>query len=134
MLKQIFNNLFNRKEAKIGFNIDFVNGTLNHNPITKLNAGKCSLTFEKQTMYIKQGDIVLTENMSDVASMRTWTFKGKIYIAIETKTYNEYKFCFGDVDLWLKSLENYANAFNIPFEYCGESGGNNDDETGDIDE
>jgi len=121
MLKQIFNNLFNRKQAKIGFNLDFVNGTLNHNPISKIKAGKCALNFENQIMTIKQDENILTENMSDVKSMRTWTFKGNVYIAIETKTYNEYKFSFGNFDLWLKSIENYSKAFDIPFEYCGES-------------
>lgn len=124
---QIFNNLFNRKYAKFGFNVDFVNGTLNHNVITKIKAGKCALNFENQTIIIKQGNEIITDNMSDVSSMRTWTFKGNVYFAIETKTYNEYKFCFGATDLLLKSLENYANAFNIPFEYCEESN-NHDDE------
>lgn len=126
MLKQIFNNLFNRKEAKIGSNVDFVNGTLNHNSITTIQAGKCALNFENQIMTIQQGDNILTENMSDVSSMRTWTFKGNVYLAIETKTYNEYKFSFGNVDLWLKSIENYSIAFGIPFEYCGESKENDD--------
>jgi len=127
MLKQIFNNLFNRKQAKIGFNLDFVNGTLNHNPISKIKAGKCALNFENQIMTIKQDENILTENMSDVKSMRTWTFKGNVYIAIETKTYNEYKFSFGNFDLWLKSIENYSKAFDIPFEYCGESTENDDE-------
>lgn len=128
MLKQIFNNLFNRKEAKIGFNVDFVNGTLNHNSIITIQAGKCALNFENQIMTIQQDDNILTENMSDVSSMRTWTFKGNVYLAIETKTYNEYKFSFGNVDLWLKSIENYSTAFGIPFEYCGESKENDDED------
>ena len=44
-----------------------------------------------------------------------------IYFAIKMKTSSEYMFSFGNVDLWLKSIENYSKAFNIPFEYCGES-------------
>ena len=127
MLKQIFNNLFNRKQAKIGFNVDFINGTLNHNPISKIKAGKCALNFENQVMTIKQDENVLTENMSDVESIRTWTFKEKMYFAIATRTYNEYKFAMPVIDndalklALLKPLVRYADAFNISIQDDGES-------------
>jgi len=128
MLKQLFKNAFKPKDAKFSFNIEFINGTLNHNPISNIKRGKCQLNFENQKFTIKQNDEILTDYMTDVDSIRTWTFQGNVYFAINTKTYNEYKFSFGTVDFWLKSLERYAIAFNIPFEYCGESI-NNDDET-----
>ena len=121
MFKQIFNNLFNPKEAKFGFNLDFVGGTLNHNPIVKIQKGKCKLNFEKQTLIISQDEQSIIDYMVDVESIRTWQFKGNIYFAIKTKTYNEYMFSFGSVDLWLKSIQRYAQAFNIPFKDCGES-------------
>jgi len=131
MFKQIFNNIFNRKEAKLGFKIFFINGTINHKPITNIVKDKCLLDFENQTMIIKQGDVSLTEKMSDVSSMRTWTFKGNVYFAVETKTNNEYKFSFGTVDFWLKAVENYAKEFDIPFEYCGESEESSEDDDND---
>ncbi len=121
MLKQIFKNLFDRKNAKLGFNLDFVKGDVNHNEITKIKKGKCKLNFENQQIIISQNNEIITDNMNDVYNFRTWTFKGNIYFAISMKTHSEYMFSFGEVDFWLKSLENYAQAFDVPFEYCGES-------------
>lgn len=126
MLRQLFKNAFKPKEAKFGFNLDYIDGSLNHNPINNIKRGKCQLNFENQTFTIKQNDESLIDYMSDVHSIRTWTFKGNVYFAIDTKTHNEYKFSFGAVDYWLKALEKYATAFEIPFEYCGES--DSDDE------
>ena len=79
MLKQLFKNAFQPKEAKFGFNVEFVNGTLNHNPISNLQAGKCALNFEKQIMTIKQNNNVLTENMTDVESIRTWSLNRELF-------------------------------------------------------
>jgi hypothetical protein len=127
MLKQLFDNLFNPKKAKFGYNVEFVNGTLNHNPINKIQAGKCALNFENETFIFKQGDEILTDNMSDVESIRTWTFKGKMYFAIATRTYNEYKFSMPVIDnetiklALLKPLIKYADAFNISIQDDGES-------------
>lgn len=121
ILKQVFNNLFDRKNAKFGFNVDFVNGYVNYNEITNIKKGKCSLKFENQEIIISQNNEIIKDFMSDVYNFRTWTFKGNIYFAIKMKTSSEYMFSFGNVDLWLKSIENYSKAFNIPFEYCGES-------------
>lgn len=121
MLKQLFKNVFKPKDAKFGFNIEFINGTLNHNPINNIKRGKCQLNFENQAFTIKQKNEILTDYMTDVNSIRTWTFQGNVYFAISTKTYNEYTFSFGTVDFWLKTIEKYANLFDIPFEYCGES-------------
>lgn len=46
--------------------------------------------------------------MQDVYFFRTWSFKGKNYLAIKTKTASEYKFCFDSVDFWFKAIENYS--------------------------
>lgn len=127
MLKQLFDNLFNPKKAKFGYNVEFVNGTLNHNSITKIQAGKCALNFENEQFTFKQGDAILTDNMSDVESIRTWTFKEKMYFAIATRTYNEYKFAMPVIDndalklALLKPLVRYADAFNISIQDDGES-------------
>ena len=135
MFKQLFKNAFQPKEAKFGFNLNFVSGTLNHNPISKLKAGKCALNFENQIMYIKQGDEVLTENVSDIESIRTWTYKRKAFVMhIFTKTHNEYKFstAFDNENmlkmLILESLTRYANAHNIPNEFCGDFSNHGDSE------
>lgn len=127
MFKQLFNSILNPKELKFGYNVEFVNGTLNHNPISKIKAGKCALNFENQTFIFKQGDETLTDNMSDVQSIRTWTFKEKQYFSIETKTYNEYKFAMPVIEnesvklTLLKPLINLADAFNITIQDDGES-------------
>jgi len=127
MLKQIFDNLFNPKQAKFGYNVEFVNGTLNHNPISKIKAGKCALNFENQQFTFKQGNETLSDNMSDVESIRTWTFKEKMYFAIATRSYNEYKFSMPVLDnetlklAILKPLVRYADAFNITIQDDGES-------------
>ena len=126
-LKQFFSNLFNCKNAKLGFNVDFVNGYVNYNEITKIKKGKCVLNFENQQIIITQNNESISDYMSDVYNFRTWNFKGNVYFAIKMKTSSEYKFCFGNVDFWLKALENYTKAFNIPFEYCGESGENDNE-------
>lgn len=125
MLKQLFNNLFDRKNAKFGYNVEFVNGTLNHNSINNIKAGKCALNFENQQIIFKQGNEILTDNMSDVESIRTWIFKEKMYFAIATRSYNEYKFCMPVFDnetlklAILKPLINYADAFNIKIQDDG---------------
>ncbi len=127
MFKQLFKNAFNPKESKFGYNVDFVNGTLNHNPISKIKAGNCTLNFENQTFIFKQGEQTLIDNMSDIESIRTWTFKGKQYFSIETKTYNEYKFAMPILEnetikhALLKPLFNIADAFNITIQDDGES-------------
>ena len=127
MLKQIFKNLFDRKNAKLGFNLIFINGYVNHNEITKIKKGACKLNFENQRFVILQDNESISDNMNDVYNIRTWTFKENVYFAIRMKTHSEYMFSFGTVDFWLKTLENYAKAFNIPFEYCRESKENEDD-------
>ena len=128
MFKQLFNNVFDRKNGKLGFKPDFVNGTLNHKPITEIEAGKCKLNFENQAFKISQNDKFLTDKMENVCSIRTWIFKGKLYLIIETKQHNNYMFSFPDVEIndltigiLLKPLETYAKEFEIPFEYQGES-------------
>jgi hypothetical protein len=127
MLKQLFKNAFQPKELKFGYNVEFVNGTLNHNPINKIKAGKCELKFENQTFIFKQDNETLTDNMSDVEKIRTWTFKGKQYFCIETRTYNEYKFSMPVIDnetvklALLKPLIRIADAFNIDIQDDGES-------------
>lgn len=139
MLKQLFKNAFQQKESKFGFNLDFVGGTLNHNPINNFRTGEeCALNFENQQMFIKQGDNVLTENMTDIESIRTWTYKRKTFVIhIHTKTYNEYKFSTGFADhkmtqmLIMQVLTKHADAFGIPIEFCGDfkkHGNDKDDE------
>lgn len=137
MLKQLFKNAFQPKEAKFGFNVEFVNGTLNHNPISNLQAGKCALNFEKQTMTIKQNNNVLTENMTDVESIRTWSLNRELFfIQFNTKTYNEYKFKIKLADstifntMILQVLTRYADAFGIPITFDGnfKENDNEDDE------
>lgn len=127
MFKQIFDNIFNPKQAKFGYNVEFVNGTLNHNPINKIQAGKCALNFENQQFIFKQGDNIVIDNMNDIESIRTWTFKEKMYFAIATRSYNEYKFSMPKLDnetiklAILKPLIRYADAFNIIIQDDGES-------------
>lgn len=135
MLKQLFKNAFQPKEAKFGLNVEFVNGTLNHNPISKLQAGKCALNFENQKMIIKQGDNVLTENMTDVESIRTWSLNRKfLFMQFNTKTYNEYKFKMDmSMDekvmymILMQPLTKYADAFGIPITFDGNFRENDND-------
>ncbi len=126
MFKRLFNNLFDRKNAKFGFKLDFIKGYINHNEITNIKKGKCQLNFENQCFTISQDNETISDNMKDVYNIRTWTFKGFVYFAIRMTTHSEYMFCLGETDLLLKALENYTKAFNIPFEYCGESTENDD--------
>jgi hypothetical protein len=127
MLKKIFANLFDRKNGKLNFKLDFVQGHINHNEIKNIKAGQCLLNFENQAFEIKQGDEIISEKMSDVYNVRTWEYKGNFYFAISMKTYSEYMFSFGEVSFWLKALENYVKAFDIPFEYSDESNEDNDE-------
>lgn len=127
MLKQLFKNAFQPKEAKFGFDVEYVDGTLNHNPITNFQTGKCTLNFEKQIMTIKQNDNILTENMTDVESIRTWSLNRKfLFIQFNTKTHNEYKFKMDmSMDekvmylILMQPLTKYADAFGIPITFDG---------------
>lgn len=115
MLKQIFSNLFDRKNAKIGFNVEFISGNLNHNEIKNLHAGKCSLNFEKQEFIIKQDSETYSESMLNVYNFVKIQEKNKFLLEINTKTHNDFTFNFGESDLWFQAIKNYADAFQIPF-------------------
>ncbi len=128
MLKQLFKNVFDRKNAKFGFKLNFVSGTLNYKSITEIKSDKCTLNFENQAFKISQNDKFLTDKMENVCSIRTWIFKGRLYLVIETKRHDEFMFSFPGVEpsdlaigMLLRPLEVYAKEFEIPFEYQGES-------------
>lgn len=114
MLKQLFSNLFDRKNAKMGFNVEFVSGYLNHNEIKNLHAGKCSLNFEKQEFIIKQDSETYSESMLNVYNFVKIQKENKFLLHINTKTHNEFTFNFGEFDLWFQAIKNYADAFQIP--------------------
>lgn len=128
MIKQLFNNIFDKKNAKLEFKPHFVSGTLSYKSITDIKSDKCKLDFENQAFKISQNDKILSDKMSNVRNIRTWIFKERLYLAIETKSQDEYMFSFPDVEisdfamnLLLKPLEMYAKEFTIPFEYQGVS-------------
>lgn len=133
MLKQLFKNAFKPKDAKFGYNLYFVSALKNHNEVKEFEKGKCSVTFENRTMTIQQGDNIIVEKMSNVSSIRTWAYKRR-YLIIEfnTKNHNEYKFSLEMSNniangIVIKTLTRYADALNIPLEYCGIT--KDDDET-----
>ena len=115
-IKRIFNNLFDRKNAKFGFKIDFVDGFLNHNAIKAIHAGKCLLNFENQQIIIKQDNETIIENMIDIYNFFWYKSGNNFRLKINTKTHNEFTFDFGESDILLNAVKNYADAFKIPFE------------------
>lgn len=131
MLKQLFKNIFDKKNAKLEFKPHFVSGTLNYKSITEIEPSKCRLDFENQTFKISQNNQFLTGQMTDVSSIRSWVFKERLYLVIETKRHDEYLFSFPEIELndlaiglILKPLEIYAKEFGIFFEYQGTSKNN----------
>lgn len=119
-LIQGFNNLFNRKKAKFGFKLEFIEGSVNHNSITKIQKGECQLNFEDGKIIIKQNNNQIIDSMTDVYNVRTWTFNDEQYFAIRMRTHSEYMFNLKAASLLFRAIENYAQAFNVPIEYCVE--------------
>lgn len=115
MLKQIFSNLFDRKNAKMGFNVEFIDGYLHNEEIESLHAGKCSLNFEKQEFIIKQDSEIYSDSMLNVLEFRKIQECDNFLLKITTRKYGEFTFDFGESDLWFQAIKNYADAFQIPF-------------------
>ena len=68
MFKRLFNNLFDRKNAKFGFKLDFIKGYINHNEITNIKKGKCQLNFENQCFTISQDNETKNDLLQDEES------------------------------------------------------------------
>lgn len=116
VLKQIFANLFDRKNGKLGFNVEFVSGFLNHNAMNNFEKNKCSLNFENQKFIIKQGSQEYSDSMQNVYNFVKIKNGNNYFFHINTKTHDEFTFNFGEYDLMFQALKNYADAFEIPFE------------------
>lgn len=109
--------------------LSFVNGNKNHNQITKIQKGECTLKFKDNKFYIIQGENQLEDNSSDIFHFRIWTFKNALYMAISMKTHSEYMFCVAEpkennelaISLMSKLIEKIANKLKVEFKDCGES-------------
>ena len=122
-LKTIFDPL----DTKL--KVSFVNGNRNHNQITKIQKGECTLKFKENKFYIIQGENQLEDNSSDIFHFRIWTFKSALYMAISMNTHSEYMFCLVEpkennelaISIMTKLVEKIANKLKVEFKDCGES-------------
>lgn len=90
------------KKALQPFNFDyksyFLNGTINHNEIKTLERGDCVINFTSEKFTIKQNEKIIEDNVADIYHFRLWTYENGLYLAITTKTHNEYKFSLVNPD------------------------------------
>lgn len=118
-----------KSPLKIEIKPFFVSGNKNHNEITKIQKGQCTLKFEDGKFYIIQGENQVEDISADIYHIRVWKFKDALYMAIRMKTHSEYMFCLVEnipnnevaFALMYKISKHIAEKLKVEFKDCGES-------------
>ncbi len=118
-----------KKPLKIEIKPVFVSGNKNHNEITKIQKGQCTLKFEDGKFWIIQGENQIEDISADIYHIRVWKFKGSLYMAIRMKTHSEYMFLLADNGhnnemafvMMYKIVKHISDKLKVEFKDCGES-------------
>lgn len=107
----------------------FLSGEKNHNSISIIERGNCELEFKDGKFYIKQGENQIEDNCADIDEIRTWLYKGGLYMAISMTTHSEYKFSLAEpkennelsVEVMNKLFKTLAQRLKVQFNESGAS-------------